>query len=499
MLQASDYGDLALQWTVSRSQPIARWMRLPTDPWLADLTPVLETALDAVVVMREDGVVAGWNAIAEEIFEWRREEAIGAQLSDLIIPARYREAHHRGLDTYLETGEGPVLDRHIEISALRRSGEEFPIELSITPTNVSGERLFLGFLRDISARKVAEAALKESEARLAATYNHALVGIAEIDREGRVLRANDQYTVMTGYTLAELRTKTIFEITHPADIATDRALVEDQWNGIREGYTIEKRYIRQDGGVMWVEVAASLVRSEDGSGAYGVRILRDVTDKKKAEEQQRLLLHELNHRVKNTLTIVQGLAHQTFKGSTVPAQLLRSFDGRLAALAAAHNLLMKQTWEATPISIAAEAALRPFETGEQRISLAGPAVLLTPSATVTLTLALHELATNAAKYGALSNESGKIDIQWATEAEMLTILWRERQGPLVSEPKSSGFGTRLLEGAVARDLGGTVEIDFQPSGVVCAISAQLPRVAPDQSSEDQQRPHCTDQQSSRRP
>jgi PAS domain S-box-containing protein len=453
-------------------------MKLPTDPWLADLTPVLDTALDAVVVMREDGVVVGWNAVAEDIFGWPREKAIGTQLSALIIPPRYREAHHRGLKTYLETGEGPVLNRHIEISAVRRSGGEFPIELSITPTYVSGERLFLGFLRDISARKLAEAALKESEARLAATYNHALVGIAEIDREGRVLRANDQYSVMTGYTLEELRTKTIFDITHPADIAADRALVDEQWNGTREGYTIEKRYVRKDGGVIWVEVAASMVRSEDSTGAYGVRILRDVTDRKSAEEQQRLLLHELNHRVKNTLTVVQGLAHQTFKGGTIPPELLRSFEGRLAALAAAHNLLMKHTWEATPISIAAEAALSPFQTGQARISLSGPAVLLTPSATVTLTLALHELATNAAKYGALSNDSGEIDIQWALEAEMLTILWREREGPVVSEPQSSGFGTRLLELAVARDLGGKVEIDFRPEGVVCTISAQLTRVAP---------------------
>jgi PAS domain S-box-containing protein len=453
-------------------------MKRPSDPWLADLTPVLETALDAVVVMREDGIVAGWNAIAENIFGWPRERAIGTQLSELIIPLRYREAHHRGLATYLESGEGPVLNRHIEISAVRCSGEEIPIELSITPTIVSGERLFLGFLRDISTRKVAEAALKESEARLAATYNHALVGIAEIDRDGRVLRANDQYWVMTGYNPEELRAKSIFEITHPADVAADRELVEAQWNGTLEGYTIEKRYIRRDGGVIWVEVAASMVRNEDGTGAYGVRILRDVTDKRNAEEQQRLLLHELNHRVKNTLTVVQGLAHQTFKGDAVPSELLRSFESRLAALAAAHNLLMEQTWEATPLAIAAEAALGPFQTAEQRITMAGPSVLLTPSATVTLTLALHELATNAAKYGALSNDSGKIHIEWAMEAEMLTILWRERDGPPVPEPQRRGFGTRLLERAVARDLGGIVNIDFQPAGVVCTITAQLLRVVP---------------------
>lgn len=453
-------------------------MEIPIDPWLADLTPVLETALDAVVVMREDGVIAGWNAVAEEIFGWSRAEAIGAQLSALIIPERYRKLHHRGLKTYLETGEGPVLNRHIEISALRSSGEEFPIELSITPTGISDKRLFLGFLRDISARKAAEAALKESEARLAATYNHALVGIAEIDRDGHVLRANDQYSVLTGYSLDELRNMTTFDITHPADIAIDRELFDEQWSSAREGYTIEKRYIRKDGGVIWVELAASMVRSDDGADAYGVRILRDITDRKSAEEQQRLLLQELNHRVKNTLTVVQGLAHQTFKSDTVPRELIRSFEGRLAALAAAHNLLMKQTWEATPIANTVETALGPFQTAERRISTDGPAVLLTPFATITLTLALHELATNAAKYGALSNGSGKIDLAWTVDGKVLTMIWREHDGPPVAKPQSSGFGTRLLERAVARDLGGAVTIDFHPNGLMCTINAPLSRIAP---------------------
>jgi PAS domain S-box-containing protein len=312
-------------------------MEVPGEPWIADLTPILDTALDAVVVMTEDGVVAGWNAIAESTFGWSRDEAIGRQLSELIIPPRYREAHHRGLAHYVATGEGPLLNRRVEIVGLRSTGDEFPIELSITSTDLAGERLFLGFLRDISSRKAAETALRESEARLAATYNHALVGIAEIDRSGRFLRANGQYSVMTGYSLDELREMTFLDITHPADVEKDRALFERQWSGATKGYTLEKRYVRKDGDIIWVEVAASLVRGDESSEAFGVRILRDITDKKRAEEQQRLLLNELNHRVKNTLTVVQGLAHQTFKGGAVPPELLRSFEGRLGALAAARQ------------------------------------------------------------------------------------------------------------------------------------------------------------------
>ena len=453
-------------------------MEVAGEPWIADLTPILETALDAVVVMKEDGVVAGWNAVAESTFGWSRDQAIGRQLSELIIPERYREAHHRGLAHFVATGEGPILDRHIEISGLRSSGEEFPVELSITSTDLAGERLFLGFLRDISRRKAAETALRESEARLAATYNHALVGIAEIDRTGRFLRANGQYSVMTGYSLDELRSMTFFDITHPADVEKDRSLFERQWSGSGKGYTLEKRYIRKDGDIIWVEVAASLVRDEEGGEGFGIRILRDITDKKRSEEQQRLLLNELNHRVKNSLTVVQGLAHQTFKPDAVPEELLRSFEGRLGALAAAHNLLMKQTWESTPMRDAVEAALKPFDTRESGISFDGPAVLLTPSATVTLTLALHELATNAAKYGALSNREGSVQLSWTVDADRLTLVWRESGGPAVAKPAETGFGTRLLQRAVARDLRATVTIDFDPAGLICTISAPLAQVMP---------------------
>lgn len=453
-------------------------MELAVDPWLADLTPVLETALDAVIVMREDGLIAEWNAVAEEIFGWPRRDALGARLSELIIPDRFREAHERGLQTYLETGEGPVLNQHLEICGLRSNGDEFPVELSITPTQVSGERLFLGFLRDISERKAAEAALRESEARLAATYNHALVGIAEVNRAGRFLRANDQFLLMTGYSLEELRTKTFLDITHGEDVERDQRLFEAQWAGERDIYTLEKRYLRCDGAVIWVELAASIVRSGEASEGYGVRILREITDRKRAEEQQRLLLHELNHRVKNTLSVVQGLAHQTFKRGHVEPQLLRAFEGRLGALAAAHNLLMQQTWEATPLQSAAEAALRPFQTGEQRIALTGPPVMLTPSATVTLTLALHELATNAAKYGALSGSGGKVDVEWTVTKGTLMLAWRESGGPPVAPPAKPGFGTRLLERGVASDLNGTVDLDFDSHGLRCTIAAPLAAITP---------------------
>lgn len=443
---------------------------------MTPLQLLLQKVLEAVVVMRVDGSIADWNGCAEQTFGWTRAEALDRPMSDLIVPPRHRAAHAAGLKRYLENGVGPVIDRRIEITALHRSGREFPIELTITEAPYRTETVFIGFLRDISDRRAAELALRESEARLAATYNHALVGIGEVDRRGRFIRANEQFCVITGYSLDQLQTKTLFEITHPDDVEQDMRLFEEQWAGKRNGYRLEKRYVRKDGTIIWIELAASMVRGADGTSSYGVRIVRDITEHRRAEEQQRLLFAELNHRVKNSLAVVQGLAHQTFKPDLVPPELIHAFEGRLSALAAAHNLLMKQSWESTPIASVIRAALEPFDAGAGRFSARGPEVLLSPSATVTLTLGLHELATNAAKYGALSNASGAIDVDWCLADGEFELVWRERGGPSVEPPAHKGFGTRLLQRAVAQDLGGTVDLHFDPDGAVCVMRTRLERI-----------------------
>jgi PAS domain S-box-containing protein len=434
---------------------------------------LLQKALDAVVVIRADGTIADWNGCAEMTFGWTRAEVLNQPMSELIVPPLHRAAHSAGIQRYLETGTGPVMDQRIEITALDRSGREFPIELSITEAQYSGETVFIGFLRDITDRRAAEIALRDSEARLAATYNHALVGIGEVDRNGRFSHANEQFSVITGYCLEELRTMTFFDITHPDEVEEDRRLFEEQWAGTLDTYRREKRYVRKDGSLVWIELAASMVRGDGGASTYGVRIVRDITDHKRAEEQQRVLFAELNNRVKNSLAVVQGLAHQTFKPEQVPPELIRIFEGRLTALSAAHNLLMKQSWESTPIAGVIEAALKPFETGEQRVGASGEEVLLSPTATVSLALGLHELATNAAKYGALSNGAGTVEVEWRADDGEFELVWTERGGPPVEPPARQGFGTRLLQRAVASDLGGAVELDFACTGLVCTIRTRL--------------------------
>ena len=209
----------------------------------------------------------------------------------------------------------------------------------------------------------------------------------------------------------------------------------------------------------------------------------DVTDQRRAEEHQRLLIHELNHRVKNTLSIVQALAMQSFNDRTEPAEARQTFDARLNALSAAHNLLVTQNWERAGLLDTIRASIEATAGANiSRVCLHGPDILLAPQTAVSLAMAIHELCTNAIKYGALSNETGTVDVHWtaspgAEGAIELTIDWTEAGGPPVVAPSRRGFGTRLIERGLSAELRSNVTLDFRPTGLKCTIVAKLPAVA----------------------
>jgi PAS domain S-box-containing protein len=197
--------------------------------------------------------------------------------------------------------------------------------------------------------------------------------------------------------------------------------------------------------------------------------------RKRFERHQQLLVGELNHRVKNTLAIVQSLVHQTFHGSHAPDEAIGRFEGRLEALAGAHNLLTRKNWESASISEVVEGAIAPF-CSPIRCSIEGPEVAIPPQTAVSLALAIHELATNASKYGALSNNSGTIAVRWRVEDGKLDLTWTERGGPPVAKPEKRGFGTRMIERTLAAEFGGAVELGFAPEGLTCRVVAKLPSV-----------------------
>lgn len=217
--------------------------------------------------------------------------------------------------------------------------------------------------------------------------------------------------------------------------------------------------------------------------AGGVTVaLRDVTERalaiakmKEAEEHLRLMVLELNHRVKNNLATVQAIAIQTLRGAESPAQARETFLRRITALAAAHDILTREQWDGAGVAEIAEGVLAALDGADARVRLEGPALRLSPKTALSLSMAFHELGTNALKYGALSSPEGAVRLTWSIEGDpaMLSVEWEERGGPSVAAPASRGFGSRLLEQGLAAELGGEVRMIFDPAGVRCTIQAPL--------------------------
>lgn len=212
-----------------------------------------------------------------------------------------------------------------------------------------------------------------------------------------------------------------------------------------------------------------------------LKILRDHTERRRDEERRALLLREMDHRVKNTLAIVQAVASQTLCQPEVPDEISSAFEGRLLALARSHDMLSRGGWESAPLSENVERTLEPYanDTDGGRVSIKGLPVLLGPTTATALNLAMHELATNAAKYGSLSTQDGHVDVSWKLETRgegevpVVVIVWRERGGPPVRPPERRGFGSTLLERTMMSEANGEFVLDFAPEGVVCRMRLPL--------------------------
>ena len=257
---------------------------------------------------------------------------------------------------------------------------------------------------------------------------------------------------------------------HPEDL--DHVLTEHAAARGRTGpWSIQYRVIHPETGeVRWVLAHTQFSSRPEGDFSTGVAV--DITEQKRLEEQQALLVSELNHRVKNMLAVVQSIAAQTFRDDGDPAEQRRAFESRLVALAGVHDLLQHDSWQPVSIGRVVERAIDPFQRGGA-IDHDGPELLLDTRRCVSLALALHELCTNAVKYGALSHPAGKVMIRWHNSSNGLAFEWKESGGPTVKPASGAGFGTRMIERALSSDFGTTVALEFAPSGLVCRFTAPL--------------------------
>jgi PAS domain S-box-containing protein len=248
----------------------------------------------------------------------------------------------------------------------------------------------------------------------------------------------------------------------------------------RQPLDCEFRVLHPDGTVRWLAVQGAVVRQSDEQRGRSVGVARDVTERRLAEERQRLLLHELNHRVRNSLATVLALAQQTAATAETVPGFLDAYRARVMALAQAHNLLTQGNWEGTSLRALVEAILAPdAHANPGAVEVRGPEVDLAAPQALAIVLGLHELATNARKYGALSAPRGRVAVEWRCTQDdggvLVSLQWAEAGGPPVSVPTRRGFGSRMLTRSLATDLDGTVTLDFEPSGVQCRIAFRSER------------------------
>jgi PAS domain S-box-containing protein len=258
-------------------------------------------------------------------------------------------------------------------------------------------------------------------------------------------------------------------LLHPDDFNQLREAM-NQFNKSVRSYETEFRIVRPDGEIRWCvgTAAATVDRSGRVIRVSGVTV--DITERKRAEERQNLLTREVDHRAKNALALAQSIVRLT-RGDNVKAYI-QAVEGRISALARVHTILSLSSWQGAEISKLVDEELAPYAMGEQ-IAFSGASIQLQPATAQTLAMALHELVTNSAKYGALSTVSGRLTISWEIEADVLRILWEERDGPLVERPASRGFGTRSVIASIESQLGGQAEFDWRTEGLVCRLSVPL--------------------------
>lgn len=328
-----------------------------------------------------------------------------------------------------------------------------------------------GVNTDITERERAEKALRESEERFRLVVEAAPSGMIMTDGAGRILMINALAEKLFGYGRGELDGREIEILVPPAMRDLHPVLRASHLSGSREPVKGEVMGRCKDGREIPLEVGVNPILTSEGIRA--IATVADIAERKRTEAQRELLVAELNHRVKNTLAVVQGLAYQTFRSTDATAR--RAFEGRLQALATAHDLLTRSNWDSTSLAQLVNDTLKPAGANRARVEAGGPAIRLSPHAALTIALALHELFTNTLKYGALSNEHGRVRLDWRhiESAGKLSIEWREQGGPPVRPPMRRGFGSLLLERTLARDLDGRVTLAFEPSGVVCVIEMPI--------------------------
>jgi PAS domain S-box-containing protein len=431
---------------------------------------VLEALPVAIYMTDAEGVITFYNEAAVEL--WGRRPAVGDERwcgSWKLFWPDGRPMPHDQCPMAIALSEArPVYG--MEAVAERPDGTRVPFIPFPTPLFDRSGVLTgaVNLLVDATDRKRAE----DYERRLAAIIEFSDDAILSKDLNGVIATWNRGAERLFGYTAAEAIGRPITMLIPPERIDEEPSILER----IRRGERIEHyETIRQrkDGSLVDISLTVSPIRNSDGRIIGASKIARDISERKRAEEKQNILFAEMRHRIKNTIAMAQVFATHTLQSA--PPEEQEAFVGRLRSLSAAQDVLTARSWSRAPLREVVVRGLAAFqESYAGRLAIDGPDdIWLDADKVLSLTLALHELATNAAKYGAWSNETGTVAVSWEMiaggEAPSVRFIWRESGGPEVVPPERRGFGSRLVE----RTFGECVRLDFNPEGVLCVFETTV--------------------------
>ena len=339
----------------------------------------------------------------------------------------------------------------------------------------------------VTDRRRAGEALHERLDEFQAAFDQAVIPMSQTNCETRTFtRVNAAFCRLVGRSAEELLGLSVADVTHPDDREDDAAGYWRMVHGETAAHEMEKRFVRPDGSVRWARIVVSPVHGADGRPVRTVAVVEDVTERRYAEQQRLLLSRELNHRARNALAVVLAALRLTPKESA--EGYAAAVEGRVMALARAHDLLATGRWSGVDLRTLITGELKPFLTAREGlregdlelIELKGAPCALGPTAAQAFSMVLHELATNALKHGALSIVRGRLTLSWASDVDrsVLRFVWAEHGGPPVNAPpRHRGFGSRVIERTIRGQLAGQLRQYWLPSGLVCKVEVPLARIA----------------------
>jgi PAS domain S-box-containing protein len=441
---------------------------------------LFELLPDAILVVDQRGVIRYANRQAGQLFG-REPATLVSSPVEMLLPEHLRERHVAHRAKYYLAPHMRPMGAGLDLVARRADGTTFPVDIMLNPLEHLAEPMVLAVVRDLTERRAAEEAVRQSRRMFETFYEQSPDAIIAVNEVGKIDRVNAPAEALFGLPRGRM-------LGEPVEMLIPERFRESH-AAHRSGYMKNTRVRpmgtdldlwaqRADGSEFPVDIMLSPIEIDQRRVVLAV--VRDITQRKRAEAQVKLLMRDLNHRIKNIFSVVQAMAHQIAASS--PQEFAARFSERIQGLSASHELLVRNEWQNVPLAELVRSQLSHFrDLLESRIIVRGPDLRITAAAAHAIGMALHELATNAGKYGALSTTTGCVDIRWGLARDdagrrLFTMEWNENGGPPVVSPTRRGFGWTVLCQLTKMSLDAEVTLEYAPTGVAWRLGCPAHRV-----------------------